>query len=423
MASTRTFNNMLNEYLAIDLLVDEWLQRDYLFNKVNKDDGWKGGTLPVPFRGQHASSVKFGGLTAANDLSEFKYVRGQVSDYHEVWGSLIFNQRDLYEHDGKVNEKSFLRILPDQIDDFMNYLKMVVSVNLLKGPAFAVVNVDGTAGGVLGVDRPDLFTLDQKFDLIDNNTAAVSVYVIAIDMNSSVGYPTGKITVSLTRGGAAADVSAYSVAQVALCYHDGILVAGVPTNNFSSLKLALLSSANGGSSTLYGQSKIAYPYLQAINVSGATVTASNLLDKLFDAYTEIRTKARGNADTILMSFKNLGTVMKLIETQKGAFKTNATMTKASEYGWTEIEIVSVKGKLTIVGIQEMPDDVIFYLDWAAMTFFSNGMFKKRKNPSSGQEFFEVRNTTGFQYIVDVSLFGELVVHAPANCGIMYGISY
>jgi hypothetical protein len=114
--------------------------------------------------------------------------------------------------------------------------------------------------------------------------------------------------------------------------------------------------------------------------------------------------------------------MKLIETQKGGFKVTPTTTKASEFGWTEIEITSVKGALKVVGIQEMSDSEIIFLDPKAIVFASNGMFRKRASPE-GKEYFEVRNTTGFQYIVDVCLYGELVVKAPGHCGIIHSISY
>ena len=78
--------------------------------------------------------------------------------------------------------------------------------------------------------------------------------------------------------------------------------------------------------------------------------------------------------------------------------------------------------LKFVGIQEMDDDIVIYLDWRALKFYSNGFFRKRKSPD-GIEYFEVRATTGFQYIVDVCLFGELVLQRPSYCGIMYGVSY
>lgn len=417
MGTNRNFSTMLNEYLTIDLLKGEWLQRDYFFTTVEKDLNWTGGPIPVPFKGQQASSVKFGGLTSEADIAEYKYIRGQVTSMPEVWGTLKFHDRDLREHNGKVNEKSFLKILPDQIEEFMDYLKMVVSINLMSGAWFAKATANGTALGVLEVNRIDRFELDQKVVLLSGAVAQADYYVIAIDINDS------KVTLSATRGGAAADISTYLLADGTKCYHDGVLVGGVVTNSFTSLKSALLTAANGGTSTLYGVNKLANPYTQAINVDGAATTASNILEKLFDAYTEVRSKARGNANTFLMSYKHLGSAMKLIETQKGSFKTTATSTTANEFGWTMIEITSVKGTLKLVGIQEADDDVIMMLDWKAMQFYSNGLFQIRTDPDSGEKYYSVRTTSGYYYLVDICLFGELILKKPANCGIIFGISY
>jgi hypothetical protein len=89
----------------------------------------------------------------------------------------------------------------------------------------------------------------------------------------------------------------------------------------------------------------------------------------------------------------------------------------------EIEVGSVtNGALKLVGVQEADDDIIIFLDWRALKFHSNGFFRKRKSPD-GKEFFEVRATTGFQYLIDVCLFGEMVVIRPSYCGILYNISY
>lgn len=415
MATTRTFQAMLNEYLPNDLLMEELVKRDWMLTNIEKDNAWKGGKLIVPFKGQQASSIKMGGLTGSTDIAEYKYVRGSVDDYVEAWGSLIFNHRDLMDHSGRVKEDSFLKILPDQIDEFMNYMKMIVSIQLGTGPHLATFTANGTAGGVIEVDRIDRFELAQKVTLVDNDTAAADYYVIAIDVNAST------ITVSATRGGAAADVSAYTTAQAAKVYTDDADVTA-----FTSLRSALLSAANGGSANLHGVSKLAYPYLQAVNVNGSSISASNILAKLFDAYTEVRQKAKGGrADTFLMSYKNGGSVMKLVEDRANSnanFQVNVADKKASIYGWDEIVITSVKGTLKVVMIQEWDDDTIAILDTTSMKFYSNGFFKKRKSPD-GQEYFEVRNTTGYQYIVDVCLFGELVVHKPGHCGIIYGISY
>lgn len=415
MSTTRTFQDMLNEYLPNKLLKEELLKRDYILSNIEKDDKWKGGKLIVPFKAAGASSVKMGGLTGASDISEDKYVRGSIDDYKEMWGSMIFNHRDLMDHSGKIVEDSFLKILPDAVEDFMEYIKMVASIQMGTGPHFAkVTDATNAATGLMVVDHVDRFVLGQKCILDDDNSATLAVYVIAIDVN------TDTVTLSLTRGGAAADVSAYTVAQNAKFYTDG-----AETTSFTSIRSVLLSAANGGSATVHGQSKLAYPFLQAVNVNGASITASNILDKLFDAYTEVRKKAKGRADRFVMSYKHFGSILKLIENKSnGAANWQITVEdkKASLYGWDEVVINSVKGKLTIVGIQEWDDDVIALMDMKAMVFRSNGFFQKRKSPE-GMEYFEVRNTSGYQYIIDISLFGELEINKPGHCGIIYGISY
>lgn len=412
--TTQSFSAMLNEYTPNELFREELISRDYVLGKVQKDNNWKQGKLIVPFEGASASSVKYGSLTAADDISEYNYQRGEISAYKEVWGSLIFNQADIMQH-GKVNEQSFLQILPGQIENFMTVMKEQVSQAMTGNSYFAsVTDATNAATGLLIVDHPERFVIGMKCTLDDADSNQSDVYVTAINMNTST------ITVSATRGGAALNASAFSVAQSARFYYDGVLVAGTVTNSITSLKDSLLSSANGGSATLYGKTKATYPYLQAINVDGSGVTAANILEKIFDAYTSIRSKARGNANTVLMSFKHLGSIMKLIETQKGPFKVGVNSTNASLFGWTEITITTVRGNLTVVGIQEMDDDVIEFLDWAALKFYSNGFFQKRTSPE-GETYFEVRNTTGYQYIVDICLFGDLVLLAPSKCGIMYSI--
>lgn len=416
MATTRSFQSMLNEYLAIDLLQAEMMKRDYVLQKVNKDDGWKTGTLPVPFEGQHASSIEFGQLPAQGDVAQYKYVRGQITTCPEAWATLLFNHRDLMEHDGKVPEKSFLKILPKQIDEMMTYFKMVASTNMLNGPHFANVTVDGTAGGVIEVDRIDRFTIDQKLTLDDDNTAAADYYVIAIDINGGT-LKKGAVTLSATRGGAAADVSAFTVAQNAKTYHPGAI-----TGSFTSIVSQLLSAANGGSAALYGQTKLAYPFLQAVQIDGSAVSATNIVQKIFDGYTQRQIQGKGGAaPDVLMSFKHFGSVIKVVEASKGAFNVVPGSRKASQYGWNEIEIGNVSGNtLKLIGIQEMFDQHIMYIDWDGITFFSNGMFKRRKAPD-GKEYFEVRATTGYSYLLDHCLFGEMVVTAPNKMAIMYGI--
>lgn len=416
MGTNRDFQSMLNEYLPLELMSAEMMKRDYVLQNAKKREDWKGGTLVVPFEGQHGSSIEFGQLAADTDVSKYKYIRGQLTTQPEVWGTLRFEHRDLMEHDGKIPESTFLRILPNQVNDFLTYMKMAVSVNLLNGPHFAKLTVDGTAGGVIEVDRIDRFALDQKVSLQDGNTAAASYYVIAIDVNGGT-LGNGAVTLSATRGGAAANVSAYTVAQAAKVYHPG-----AQSGSFTSLESQLLSAANGGTASLFGQTKTAYPFLQAVQIDGSAVSATNILQKIFDGYVKRMQLAKGGAaGEVLMSFKHFGSCLKLLETQKGPFNVVPGSRKASVYGWDTIEVGSVSGQvIKLVGIQEKSDDTIMYLDWDGITFFSNGMFKRRTAPD-GKQYFELRSTSGYAYLLDTCLFGDLVCHAPWKMAIMHSI--
>ena len=415
MATTRSFNAMLNDYLPNKMLSEEIIKRDWFLKNVPQDHSWKGGELKTPFVGNEASSIAFGSLTDSTDIAQAEYVKGYLSDYIEVWGTMLFNQRDLMENDGKIPDTTFLKILPDKIEGFLQHMKEVVSINLLKGPYFAAVSTDSSptdaANGILTVDKVDRFMVDQKVTLDDDNSSAADYYVTAVDLNNST------VTISATRGSTAANVSAYTAAQNAVFYHDG-----ADSAYFQSVYSLLRTYAGGGSEKVQNVTKTSWPHLQAINIDGSTVTSTNILDKVFDAYTTIRSRARGNANVILMDYTNLGSVMKAIEVQKGGFKTSVGQTTASEYGWTEIEITSVKGTLKIVGIQEMSSSEIFFLDMKSWKFYSNGFFRKRTAPD-GKQFFESRATTGYTYIVDISLFGDLACLKPSSNGIMYSISY
>lgn len=415
MATIRSFSTMLNEYLPNELLKEELLKRDYLLSNVEKDNSWKGGNLIVPFKAAGASSIAFGSLTGSTDIAEDSYVRGSITTQPEVWGSMVFNHRDLMEHD-KISEQNFLKLLPDTVDDFLNYMKMAVSLAMTNGTSFAkVTDATNAATGIMIVDRPERFQLGQKVTLDDDDSAAADYYVTAINML------TAAVTLSATRGGGAANVSAYSVAQNAKFYWDGSDDAGA---GLTSLKSSLLPATAGGSSTLYGQTKTAYPYLQAIAASGASITAANILDSIFDQYVVVRNRGKGDPSTVLMSYKHFGSILKLLETSKGAYHQNQGSTKVSVYGWTEVEIFGPAGKLKVVAVQEMDDDWIAFLDMrpSVMKIYSNGFFRKRMNPD-GREYFESRATTGYTYIIDVCFFGDFVLQRPSYCGALYSISY
>ena len=60
------------------------------------------------------------------------------------------------------------------------------------------------------------------------------------------------------------------------------------------------------------------------------------------------------------------------------------------------------------------------MDWRAVKFHTNEMFRKNISPD-GNQYYVVRGTSGYQYICDIVLYGELVVNKPGHCGIMHSI--
>jgi hypothetical protein len=411
MATNRTFSNMLNEYLPLELLQKEAFKRDWILSNVEHDESWLGGNLIVPFLGAIGSSVKFGSLTAANDIAEEVTVRGTVSAYKELHASMIFNETDLKQH-GKLSEQTFLKILPDAISRHATHIRGMMGLNLLNGGYIAKASADGDVSGNITVANPERFEIGMKVQVVDGNTAAATGYVKTINMN------TGVLNIVTARGGATpVDLSGYTVAQDATIYNDD-----QASNAFKSLKAQLLPASAGGDSAIWGVTKTAYPYTQAIAKSGSDITASNILQKIFDFYVELRTKAKGQPFNVVMSYKNFGSVLKVLEQQKGAFNVKPGSQKTNQFGWTEVEIGGFAGMLKLVAIQECDSDVIMFLDLKSMKLYSNGGLQRRKSPD-GISFFEVRNTSGFQYIVDHAFYGEFVVHAPCANGILHSISY
>lgn len=411
--TTASFQSMLNQFLPNDLLREEFVKRDWLLQNVEMDNTWLGGPLIVPFKGTQASSVAFGQLTASTDIAEDAYVRGQINTQPEAWGTMIFHQKDIFQH-GKVSEQNFLKLLPDTVEDFLDYMKNVVSLNMLNGAAFAKLTANGGASGTITVDRVERFVLNQKVYLNDDGTVGQSpaYYVSNIVLDTNI------VTLVTVRGGSTLpNLTTYTTAHSASVYFDGSIASG-----FTSLRGSLLSLANGGTAQLYGQTKTAYPYLQAINLDGSSISSSNILQKIFDGYTTIKNKGKGNPNSVIMSFRNLGYVMSLLEVSKGAYHIDQTGTKVNAYGWTEINITGVKGSLKVVGIQELNDDVIMFLDTrpTVMKIYSNGGFQKRKSPN-GIEYFEIRNTTGYDYILDVAFMADFVLQRPSYCGVYYAI--
>lgn len=419
--STRSFSTMLNEYLTNEVVFNAVMERSWLLKNIEIDTSYNGGTVPVPFESNAPTSIGFNFLTDTSDIHEAAYIRGTLSAAVEVYGSMLFRQRDLWDGHGKGKEASFIDKVTKQVERFAMGFKEAVSTQCLDGEVLATFTSNGTAGGVIGVDKIDRFQIGQLITLDDGDSAQGDYFVIAVDIN------TKEITVSATRGGAAANVSAYTVAQSAKIYHKNVLVGGTVTNKFESLRDILLSAANGGAATVHGQTKASYPVLQAYNHDGSTINAANILEKIYQAHSQFKSRARAGMPTkIAMSSELLGYCRQAMEVQKGAFKVSPKDTRATAYGWEEIDVLGVTGGLmTLVGVTELKNDIIMGLDLNSVKFLSVGEMFKKLADDDGNQYYKVRtagNGGGMSYVVDMACYGQFQCHSPQSNWIIHSVS-
>ena len=124
-----------------------------------------------------------------------------------------------------------------------------------------------------------------------------------------------------------------------------------------------------------------------------------------------------------MSYANMAICMKALEGDR-TFTVSPGDEKDRKgivYGWTEIQVTGVKGSLKLVAVPEMDDSNILILDKSSMKLHSNGFVERRKAPD-GKEFFELRGTTGYSYVLDHRFYGDLVVSKPSNNAIIHSIT-
>lgn len=423
-----TFDQMLNEYLPYDLLMQEMIDKSWLLKNANHKEGWLGSTLIVPYQSSYASSVKMGGLTAENDIDEATYIRGQVDGYKEVWSTLVFNSRDLMEHD-KVSEKNFLRILPDQLDQTLMFMKELVSIAVLNTQEISDIAAIPVAGGAATLaqvqfENPERFEIGQMIQLREGATEE-NAYVISINRNNGV------LELASARGGTEYN-PALTVTTAAKAYIPDTFNGG-DNNGFTSLLYQILPSGYlGAPADVFGVTKTSSPFTQGLVYDAAdwengstlngTEGAGNLITEAADVLAEIfnglaKARQRGSSpDVFLMSYKHFSAVLAALEygsggrtLGSGAFKN--VQSKVDYAGFSEMTVGSVMGSVKLVAINEMTDRVVMGINTKKLDFHTNRGFKIQESPD-GLKFYSVRQTTGYKYIVDYSFYGDFVYSCP-----------
>lgn len=417
------FSAMINEYLPYDLLKNELFGDDMILKKIEIKEGWlDGATLQVPFKEASASSVVYGELEDENDISQSILEKGQLSAHKTVTSSMKFAHRDLQDHKGGVSKKSFLKLLPNELDDHLKLLRGLIVNNFLNGVKLAVVKgtVDSVeaAAGILPVNNPQKLKLGMKLDFYASEADATptTVYVKTIDI------PNKKVEFVTTRGGVTA-VDFTAVGQVAVTLTSFVTLPKAWGKGFVSIKEMLLPAAQGGIAQIAGKTKANFSYLQAYAKSGATISATSILAPLFDMQTEICTFTPAEPKEIWMSYKNLGTALKEIEKSKGAYNIVPGSRNTSVYGYDTVEIGSVAGgTIKLVGIKIMDDDFIAFMDNGVIDFHTDSFIRRIKSPD-GLEYHTTRTTNGYFHIIDHECHGDLILNKPNACGVLHSIQY
>lgn len=408
MALTSNIDVLLREYAPNELLVNEIARINWLVSKLKKDTKWPLGQYQIPLETNEASRFEWGALPAANDIPQAAYAKPYVNGPKQLLGSMLFDQVDLERHQGDL-KKSFLSILPQKINQFTERMTEKINLALLGDGSVCPLTANGTVGGLVtvGKTKVTLFTEREKVDIKGTSTAVLKTgYVRNIDVNAGTFY-----LYSAPTGGAVVDVSMETTALGAKVY-----TVGATVERATSLVDIIFSSANGGADSLYGGnlvknvSAVFQPYFS--DISSAT-TGATFIAALYDSLYECEEMGRGGIQKeVLVPYQAFKAMAKAAESGR-KFEMGKTETV---YGSSSIELTGPHGTMKVRAARGVPADKAMFVDYDALVLASRGEMIKKANPMSSEEAFEIRNTTGYQYIVDKKAEFELIVTNPQKLG-------
>lgn len=418
------YNAMLNEHLAFDLLEEEVKKQSYILDNCTIKKDWVSGTIPVPFKAGKGGTIVMGGLASEAEISRTSYVRGELSTMKEAYGSLIVSEKDIMLN-GKISEQSFIKILPDQLEDLRDVYTQSVSTQVLNGGALTVVSANGDASGNVSVSHPERLTIGQRLTFKGVGESATG-YVKTIDVNTGaillVTAPAGSTGCVLNADGGDAS-------QADIDAGDLVYLSNGDSHNFTDVSSMLLPSGiHSAPATLFGQTKASYPFLQTTYKDGDStcVSAAGLLGELFD--TQGKAQKRGaNPKEWILSYTNYLAIKKYIETTAGtSYRIIDSGKDTVNYAGTKkIVIGGIDDETTIRAVRDMPDYLTLCWDVKDLEFHCppTGFFHVLETPE-GNKYYTVRTAgtgtdAGYKYISDIVLRGEFIHTKPWNTAVIY----
>lgn len=404
---TAGLSDMLREYAPHSVIMDEFKRDNFVFNQFGTDKSWKNGAAyQIPWELSSSNDTQMGALVDESVMGEVgNYKKAILTNQPEMWGAIKFLEKDLTRYSDL--KQSFLKIFPDKLTQLADHMKANLATMVLRGGSICTATANGTVGGVLTVDRPQFLTVGQR--VLIKATASVTAYVRQIDMNTRQ-----VLFYNARSGGAVVDLSAYTTAL-----GTKVMVPGGDTETLTSLQTYLLPAAQGGLDTIHGQAKLSSPLLQPQIFSGSAYTKANILDQLYDFYWAVKELSKVKSSEVWVPFHVFAACSKLAQSSKRFVDGG----KKSGYGFASMTLIGSEGEFTLTAIADMPTDKIYLLNKDAFKFVGDTFFEKKRQLNSDDEFFTLRKTTGYEYIMDVCFRAEFVCTKLAGSAVVRSVPF
>ncbi len=405
-------NGLLREYAPEKVAVAELNRLNYYFNKIKKNKKWvPGSNYRIDFEAGEHSTFMLGGLPDETKIKGASYVKAEISTPATLVGSMLIHEKDLERH--KSLEDSFLDFWPEKLKQFNKRMEEKVSILLLGDGSIATATGNGTALGVMKLDRPHLLTIGERVTVDDDNSTPITVYVKSIDINTKdVVFATDETLATV------ADLSGYATANKAKVYVETAAGASDKFNNL--IQFLFPDTVTGGSNTIHGLTKANTPILQPLYFDGSGYnTGKKLLEGLYDFYFEYEKLGRSEANEILVDY-NAFQFMSLALQKSKWFESKET---TGGIGYKGLTLTGPNGDMTIKALRDLAPGTAAIIDWSAIELAGQNMFKT-KHQQNGDLFYTVRKSGaggGYVHIVDVVLDAQHICKAPSKLAGVHSI--
>lgn len=443
MAVTRNWREIIDD-MNLESISYETLKRAQMFNQLVKKKGFVGTSTDdagrrsaiVNFLAGGTGNVGVNYVPTTSEIQQATGKKGIVQSYSKLDFSIKITEEDY--RDIKNNDKLAKQVGFDIYTNITEQMQKISNTieDLFVNTAVVlnVTSIANVATGILAVDRPEKVRIGDMYMLAAptaSSTKNLKVFVIAVNKN------TKQVTFSDSLGGSAYNLTNYvgsTAAGTKVCVMGTVDSAGAATG-LDGFRSVLLSAANGGASSYLGLTKTAYPFLQAVNIDASTWTASDLLPKIFEAWSleidyQLKTFRGKKANSLKVSPKIFVALMNSLEQHKGSFRKNDDST-LKMYDANNFSIASAEtgGVLNFERVPSFADDVMVLANMDSWQLVQDQDLAFNRDLGAkgegGYVWYQDRQTGqagGMNYILDGHGKMQTVCGCPEANAIFFGLS-